>query len=277
MFDDMRSSKERKKIEQDEAGSSSVSSSISNLLSLRHGRHTFSPKVRFNIPSTIDANLQITNHTDATRFDGEHEDQFIEDFMPAEASGTKEKDERARRFSYYRTISDRAKLGYSVHQFGKDLVLEDDVSLLRPSTYLKYRGKDVHIFDLGTDSIVLERDESTDVIHAKYTHDGTFGLYLTRAHYAFFALLMIFILASCGIQVLLFVFLGIASRTGLHRIGEDLDSTGVVLVLASSVCSLPILIFGLANTMAIAWEFVKENWNGQQFLKAVIPHAWLHN
>jgi lipase ATG15 len=228
------------------------------MLSLRQVRNTSSPKVRFNIESTVN-----------TEFDGK--DEFIEDFMPTEASNTKEKDERARRFSYYRTISERAKLGYSVHQFGKDLVLEDDVSLLRPSTYLKYQGKDVHIFDLGTDSIVLERDESTDVIHAKYTHDGTFGLYLTRAHYAFFALLMIFILASCGIQVLLFVFLGIASRTGLHHIGEDLDSTGVVLVLASSVCSLPILIFGLANTMAIAWEFVKENWNGHQFLKAVIP------
>lgn len=269
----MKSSLEKKKTQQEDEAGNDVSSrdgtfpdSLSTRLGLRYGRNVSSRNVRF-----ADTDLHIDVGSD-----GESDDQFIEDFLPANvvASSTKEveKDERAGRFSYYRAISDRAQLGYSVHQFGKDLILEDDVSLLQPSTYLKYRGKDVHIFDLGTDSIVLERDESNDVIHAKYTHDGTFGLFLTRANYAFFALLMIFILASVGIQVVLFVFLGIASRTGLHHIGEDLDSTGVVLVLTSSVFSLPVLIFGLANTMAIAWEFVKQNWNGHQFLKAVIPH-----
>ncbi|GFH44032.1 hypothetical protein CTEN210_00506 [Chaetoceros tenuissimus] len=115
-------------------------------------------------------------------------------------------------------------------------------------------------------SLVLEKDESTNVITAKYSHEGTFGLYLTRGIYAFFAFLMIFALASFGIQVLLFVFLGIASRTGLHHIGEDLDAAGIVVVLTSSVCSLPILIYGLSNTMAIASVFVKENWNAWPYV-----------
>ena len=117
----MTSSQERKKTEQDDERNSvsSRNNTISSMLSLRQ-RNTSSPKVRFNIESTVN-----------TEFDEEDEDQFIEDFMPAdEASSTKEKDERARRFSYYRTISEKAKLGYSVHQFGTDMVLEDDVSLL---------------------------------------------------------------------------------------------------------------------------------------------------
>lgn len=75
------------------------------------------------------------------------------------------------------TKSEVAKLRYSHHRFGQQLLLfEDDVSLLQPSIYLKYHYKDVHIFDFGeTDSMILEKDESTNVITVKYAHYGTFG------------------------------------------------------------------------------------------------------
>ena len=132
------------------------------------------------------------------------------------------------------------------------MTLEDDVSLLQPSTYLKYHNNDVHIFDLGTDSIILEKRQSSNTITAKYSNDGTFGFYLIRGYYVFFALLMIFFLTSFGIQVLLFVFLGIASKIGLHH-SDALEDTNhgfeILILRAASICSLPVIMYGLSNTM----------------------------
>lgn len=181
------------------------------------------------------------------------DERFTEDFLP-ETMKVEEQNDRGEleRFAFYKTKSDRAKLAFSVHQLGQNLTLEDDVSLLQPSTYLKYHNNDVHIFDLGTDSIILEKKESSNTITAKYSHDGTFGFYLIRGYYVFFALLMIFFLTSFGIQVLLFVFLGIASKTGVHHSDGLVDTNHgfeILILRAASICSLPIIIYGLSNTM----------------------------
>lgn len=238
----------------------SVSSSASSTSSIKNGSTVTSLSSILNIRRRPTASVRFAEDNDNIN-SGIHNmqaapilEQFTEDFLPGTMNKEEEQNDRdaLKRFAFYKTKSDRAKLAFSVHQLGQNLTLEDDVSLLQPSTYLKYHNNDVHIFDLGTDALILEKRESSNTITAKYSHDGTFGFYLIRGYYVFFALLMIFFLTSFGIQVLLFVFLGIASRTGLHHSDalEDVNHGIEILILrTASICSLPVIMYGLSNTM----------------------------
>ncbi|GFH44034.1 predicted protein [Chaetoceros tenuissimus] len=104
-----------------------TTSSYSSLLSIRNRSPRMLSLVKFNIPTSENENAN--QRDEESRSSLKSDDQFIEDFLPAEIA-KEEKDENFKRFSYYKTKSDRAKLSYSVHQVGKELILEDDVSLM---------------------------------------------------------------------------------------------------------------------------------------------------
>jgi len=147
-----------------------------------------------------------------------------------------------------------------------DLEMRDHFTLSNPSSSLVFRNNDTQVFTLGTQQIVLEREVGSDVITAKQIDEGTPGLALIRGAYTLVAALMAGFLFVFCIQLILFLFLGLAIESGLTSAVSDFT----FLVFFGTLFAIPAFLYAMANAMTIAMAFVLDTWNGQKFMKTIL-------
>ncbi len=143
--------------------------------------------------------------------------------------------------------------------------ISDDTTLQNPSSGVVLRGKHTHIFSTGLKQLVLEHEKNSDVIKAKQFDEITPGLLLLRGAYTLMAMLMSGFLFVFSVQLILFLFLGLAIKSGLTA-KQALDVPLSIGILVS----IPVFLVGLANAMTIAMAFVADTWNGHKFMKTII-------
>ena len=112
--------------------------------------------------------------------------------------------------------------------------VKDHFSLNAPSSSVKFKDVECHIFSDGTDQLILEKDQ--DTITAKKVSDATPGLFFIRLFYSLVASLMAGFLLIFSIQVVLFLFLGVLKSSGngdqaVFRFGK------ILLVLVARIKS----------------------------------------
>lgn len=144
-----------------------------------------------------------------------------------------------------------------------DVHFFDHHSLRAPSSALIFKKNHVQIYDQRNSQFLLQSNGNTVI--AKKGKDGSVGLTALHAIYTLVSLLMTgFLLIFC-LQVLLFLFLQLTVDSGLTSEGEPLD-TGQFL---GTLFSLPVFVYSLACSLAIAAAFVADAWAGHTFLKQI--------
>lgn len=154
----------------------------------------------------------------------------------------------------------------STHKFG-NLIIRDHPSLEHPSSCVTYQGRQNYLFSIGTHQLLLQKNLKSDQVWAKQFEVGTPGLFLMRAAYTLISVLMSGFLFVFCVQVVLFLFLGLVINSGF---GEASDFSFTLFF--GTLCSIPLLLYAMANAMAIALAFTVDTWNGQKFMKTII--AW---
>jgi hypothetical protein len=108
---------------------------------------------------------------------------------------------------------ERSKKSKNLIQIG-NLKVKEHFSLAHPSSAVAFAEDETLVFVDNLEQVTLEKKSGTDYLTAKQATFSTPGLFLTRAAYTMVALLMAgFIFAFC-IQILLFLFLGLAINGG---------------------------------------------------------------
>lgn len=148
----------------------------------------------------------------------------------------------------------------------KHLPFNDHFTLSNPSSTLKLKNKESKVFILGNSQIVLEQENDSDQVIAKQIDAGSAGLFLIRAAYSLVAFLMSGFLFVFCIQLILFLFLGLAIESGLTSSDEEFT----FLVFVGTLFAIPAYLFGMANAMTLAMAFITDVWNGQKFLKTIL-------
>ena len=90
--------------------------------------------------------------------------------------------------------------------------VKDHFSLNAPSSAVAFKDVECHIFQDGTEQLVLEKEGTT--ITAKKASESTPGLFFMRLFYTVVSLLMAGFLFIFSIQVVLFLFLGVLKASG---------------------------------------------------------------
>ena len=102
--------------------------------------------------------------------------------------------------------------------------IKDHFSLSNPSSTVKFKDVECHIFSDGTEQLILEKDE--DTITAKKVSEATPGLFFIRLFYSIVSSFMAGFLFIFSIQVILFLFLGVLQSSGngnssVFQFGKD--------------------------------------------------------
>jgi hypothetical protein len=148
----------------------------------------------------------------------------------------------------------------------RNLPFSDHFTLSNPSSTLKLKNNESKVFILGNSQIVLEEENDGDRVLAKQIEVGSAGLFLIRAAYSLIAFLMSGFLFVFCVQLILFLFLGLAIESGLTSSEEEFT----FLVFIGTLFAIPAYLFGMANAMTLAMAFITDAWNGQKFLKTIL-------
>ncbi len=147
-----------------------------------------------------------------------------------------------------------------------NLRIKDDATLNNPSSALKIQGKETHIFTSEQKQIVIEHPVGSDTAVAKQFDETTPGLLLLRGAYTLMAVLMGGFLFVFCVQLILFLFLGLAIESGLTSKQEEFHFG----VFFGTLLTIPAFLIGMANAMTIAMAFVADTWNGHKLMKTII-------
>jgi len=144
-----------------------------------------------------------------------------------------------------------------------NVMFRDHHSLKAPSSTLHFQKKQVHIYGNRNYQFLLQSDG--DEVVAKIGKDGSIGLSGLRLSYSLVALLMTgFLLVFC-LQLLLFLFLGLTVDIGLTST-EGFVSWGHFL---GTLLSIPLFVYSLACSLALATAFVADAWGGHRFINHI--------
>ena len=151
----------------------------------------------------------------------------------------------------------------------------DHFSLKRPSSSVRFRNKQVRIYDLAHDQLQLEHqlvvvdehghdDEETThkqqqltlQVTMQRTRGGSLGLVCLRVLYTLAALLMFGFWGVFAVQMVMFQALEIPRHGGHAAGGAD------PLVLIAALLSIPLLVYSMASLMVLAATFVGDTYNG---------------
>ncbi len=155
-------------------------------------------------------------------------------------------------------VTRRAMLG--------NLRISDDATLNNPSSSVMIKGHETHIFTTEQKQIVIQHPQGTDTAIAKQFDETTPGLMLLRGAYTLIATLMGGFLFVFCVQLILFLFLGLAIESGLTSKQEEFHFG----VFFGTLLTIPAFLIGMANAMTIAMAFVADTWNGNKFMKTII-------
>jgi hypothetical protein len=136
----------------------------------------------------------------------------------------------------------------------------DHFSLRKPSSTIRLRNTNIHVYDLSNDQLVLQDEiveQAKHRITVKRLRAGTFGLRALRAFYTLISLLMLGVLFVFCAQVVLLQFLEIPRYEG-NATGYKLD----VDRMLATLFSLPLFLYSLGSLMVLATAFVGDTWGG---------------
>ena len=104
--------------------------------------------------------------------------------------------------------------GYkNVTQLG-NMCVKDHFSLTNPSSTVAFADEEVIIFVSDLEQLTIEKKKENDYITAKQATVASPGLIFTRILKALVAFLMAGLVFVCCIQIVLFLFLGLAIESG---------------------------------------------------------------
>lgn len=149
--------------------------------------------------------------------------------------------------------------------YSAGIQFQDHFSLRQPASQVRFRSRQVRVFDLVNDQLqlehrVMEEEGNATAQHVftmKRMRVGSFGLRAIRTIYTLVAFLMLGMLAVFSTQVLLMTILEIPGVSGVNTTNE---LNGALLI--STTLSLPLLLYSLASLMVFATAFVCDQWNG---------------
>ena len=102
----------------------------------------------------------------------------------------------------------------SINKIG-NVKVKDHFSLSHPTSTISFKDDEAIVLVDNLEQVILEKKECDDYIIAKQTTVSSPGLMLMRTAYTLVALLMSgFILVFC-LQIVLFLFLGLAIESGM--------------------------------------------------------------
>jgi len=161
----------------------------------------------------------------------------------------------------------RTSLARSIRSFRVGaLSIEDHFSVPKSTSAHRCNGKETLVFPHSTQgAIVLERDNvnPSKPLTVKYYNDGTAGFYIIRAFYTLLASLVAVLVFLFSIQVILFLWIGLAIDSGYTSV-QDVSLDKIILSLGS-ICSIPYFLLGTAEIMTNASNFVLDAWEGHLF------------
>ena len=137
----------------------------------------------------------------------------------------------------------------------------DHFSLSTPSGSLQLKQKDLQVFSNNTKQFVIERDGDNFV--ARIVKDGSMGLLFLRIFYTLITLLMTGFLFVFCVDVILFLFFGLAIASGATS--QSVNAADFIFILLS----VPVFTYSLASFMTIATAFVNDVWSGNRFMNTI--------
>jgi hypothetical protein len=160
----------------------------------------------------------------------------------------------AREANRQRIVASGKKLG--------NLNVNDHFTLSNPSSTITFKDQQNIIFQVGQSQIVLEKGLD-DVVTAKEIVEESPGYFLLRAAYTVIAFLLSGFLFVFCVQLMLFLFLGLAIKSGLTSDEENFSFWAFV----GTLFAIPNFLFGMTNLMTIAMAFTHDTWNGSKQMK----------
>ena len=148
-------------------------------------------------------------------------------------------------------VSTTAILNASVRTIG-NMKVNDHFSIPNQSSQHNYMGNETLVFPLIPEgSIVLEKGtgttEKNHTITVKYSNDSTPGFYVLRAFYALVAILVASFVFMFSVQVMLFLWIGLAINSGFTSSQEW--TAGRITLFLGALCSIRTFLFGMAKIM----------------------------
>lgn len=128
--------------------------------------------------------------------------------------------------------------------------VEDHFSIPKHSSSYSYHGKDTLIFPLSPQGAIMLENDKLDVtqpLTVKYYNDATTGFYVVRAFHTLVALLVALLVFLFSIQVILFLWIGLAIDSGLTST-QDISFERIYFFLGT-ICSIPYFVYGTAEIM----------------------------
>mmetsp|Transcript_62219 Transcript_62219/g.184011 ORF Transcript_62219/g.184011 Transcript_62219/m.184011 type:complete len:566 (-) Transcript_62219:1701-3398(-) len=141
----------------------------------------------------------------------------------------------------------------------------DHFTLQKPSSVVRFRGADCRVYGDAGSQMLLEEEKCEDGpnrISVKERRGSGYGLNMLRGLYTLVALFMGGWVFIFGLELLLFVFIDLATEFGATHTMErnDLAFVGVLL-------SVPIFVYSFGLVMTIVGRFVADTWAGHPFLR----------
>lgn len=187
----------------------------------------------------------------------------------------------------------------------ESMTVMDHFSLPAPSSEVRFRRSNVRVYEQPNSQFVLQeratmktterqisgvsggsgvggdgvssRLESKEKLYltVKKVSDSTYGLTFLRASYSLVAVFMGGFLFIFGLELLLFLFIDLATNLGVtHTQGANVAAFVAVLF------SVPVFVYAIAIFMAIVTRFIVDTWSGHPFLRtfghwSVVTTDWL--
>ena len=188
----------------------------------------------------------------------------------------------------------------------ESMTVMDHFSLPAPSSEVRFRRSNVRVYEQPNSQFVLQehatmktterqvsgvsgrsstgggdgvssRLESKAKLYltVKKVSDSTYGLTFLRASYSLVAVFMGGFLFIFGLELLLFLFIDLATNLGVTHT-QDRNVAAFVAVLFS----VPVFVYAIAIFMAIVTRFIVDTWSGHPFLRtfghwSVVTTDWL--
>lgn len=146
------------------------------------------------------------------------------------------------------------------------LTVKDHFSLSNPSSLVRFVDEETLIFTDNTEQVTLEKKKGEDFITAKQATVSSPGMMALRLAYTLITVFMTGILLVFCIQLVLFLFLGLAIESGMT---SDKNEINVVAFLGTFF-AIPVFVYALSQAMTVANTFVIDTFKGSKFMKTIL-------
>lgn len=174
----------------------------------------------------------------------------------------------------------------------ESMTVMDHFSLPAPSSEVRFRRSNVRVYEQPDSQFVLQehatmktterqisgvsgssslgaggvssRPKSKEKLYltVKRVSDSTYGLTFLRASYSLVAVFMGGFLFIFGLELLLFLFIDLATNLGVTHTQEKNVAAFIAVLF-----SVPVFVYSIAIFMAIVTRFIVDTWSGHPFLR----------